>query len=92
MRINGQVRVMDLFEKCPVLKEIRELNPKAAAAIQELLGPEECIKYCYYTSTGPSEAEEIERGVFFERRRDLGVHRIYVYDGKKWILFEEEPC
>ena len=83
----------NLVEKCPI---IEELNPKAAEAVMRLLGPEVCIKYCAYAE-GPgldeAKAIEIEKGVFFEdRREDLGVYRIWVRDAGKWILFEEEPC
>ena len=81
-----------LASKCPIITEI---DPKAAEIVEGLLGPEVCVRYCYYSAFGPDpeKAIEVEQGIFFENRReDLGIYRVFVAHGKEWILFEEEPC
>ena len=77
---------MQLIEKCPVLKELEEKLQE----IEELVGPEECIEYCYYSFWGPGK--DATQMVWYERREDLGVYRVYVKKDNKWILIEEKPC
>jgi len=86
--------VEDLVEKCPVLKGIGEdLGQEVAELVEGMLGPEVCIRYCYYSAFGrDKEADELMPGVYYENRQDLGVRRIYVRYKNTWVLFEEEPC